>query len=207
MRNRVLAAAGSAIVMTTVLAAACAGPPGGSEHVVLAVGGGFTQGQTATTADVMDLTFFPLQNLTGHVVRLRAVRLVSVPRYVRSIRVTAYRNPSMIGIGPFRGDINRHCRRQDPPYPVSDVTVAAHGYASLWVVVIAVTFRRPGTYDFRRAKVYYVTDGRRGWQYETLNTTINVRRAAKGTKPAFQGCILPKIPSGLPYCDGPGHLV
>lgn len=149
---------------------------------------GFSQGGPAATIDVVDLGLPTLYNLSRHRVRLRAVSLVSVAPAVHIKSVTAYLySQAGGGVGIIHGDMLRYCRKQDIPYPLTDAVTPPHSYSN-WFVVIALTFTKPGRYYVGRAKIYYTTNGQRGWQYQNLNTTIVIAAARKGTKPAFDGC-------------------
>ncbi len=54
--------------------------------------------------------------------------------------------------------------------------------------MLAITFAKPGRYHLVRAKVFYTTGTQSGWQYQTLDTTMTVSAASKGTRPALDGC-------------------
>lgn len=142
----------------------------------------FSQGGLATTIDVLDVGLSHLYNLTGQSVRLSGVQLVSVPSAVHLRSATAYTGSIPVGIG--RGDLLKYCRKADKPYPLTDFATPPHS-ASPWYVVMAITFSRPGRYYLGRVKVYYVTAGQHGWQYENLNATMVVTRPPSGAKPVF----------------------
>jgi hypothetical protein len=55
------------------------------------------------------------------------------------------------------------CPRQYKPHPVNAFTTPAHK-GSLWYVVIAVTFSKPGHYYLKKIRIDYTTDGHEGWQ-------------------------------------------
>ena len=86
-----------------------------------------------------------------------------------------------------RGDLLRYCRATDKPYPVSADVTPPHS-DSPWNVILAITFAKPGRYHLVRAKVFYTTGAQSGWQYQTLDTTMTVSAASKGTRPVMDGC-------------------
>jgi len=175
-----------ALLVAVLFVASCSAPakPGGA-GVVFTVVSGVSQGMPATTIDVVDVGMPGLHNLSGYSVRLRRVSLVSVARSVHLRSVTAYRPGGAVGIG--HGDLLKYCRNVNEPYPVNDAVTPPHS-DSIWNVVVAITFAKPGRYYLGRAKIYYTVNGQRGWQYQNLNTTIDITAARKGAKPAFDGC-------------------
>ena len=151
---------------------------------------GFSQGEPATTIDTINIGLPGLHNITSHPVRLRAVTLVAkqATAHVRSITAYLYSETlGGIGIGILPGDLSKLCPHNGQPSPVTDVVTAPHSDSN-WYVAVAVTFSQPGRYEFRRVKIYYITNGQDGWQYQNVNTTIPVTAARKGAKPAFAGC-------------------
>jgi hypothetical protein len=157
------------------------------ERVVFTVATGFSQGGPATTIDVVDVGLPELHNLSAHRGRLRKVTLVSVLKAVDVHSITAYSYlQTGGGVGIITRDLFKRCP-QNAPHPLTDAVTAPHADSS-WHVVVAMTFPRPGRYNIRRAKIYYTSDGQRGWRYQNLNTTIVVTAARKGAKPAFDGC-------------------
>lgn len=73
------------------------------------------------------------------------------------------------------------------PYPITADVTPRHS-AAQWNIVIAVTFAKPGRYDLHRIKLYYLTNGHPGWQYQDLNTTMVISAPRKDAKPEFDGC-------------------
>jgi hypothetical protein len=175
------------LVLVLVLAAVgCASAAASTERVVFSQYAGFSQGGKASTVDVVDFGLpYEMLNLTGSIVRVRAVSLVGVPRTVRLISVTAY-GPGP-GPGLITGDLLKYCRQSYPPHPITDDTTAPHA-GSPWRLVVAVIFTRPGTYLLRRVRLYYQVNGQSGWQYEYLNATMTVLAAGKVDKPVLTGC-------------------
>lgn len=76
-----------------------------------------------------------------------------------------------MGAHPLTADVT-------PPYATAQLNI-----------VLAVTFARPGRYDLHRVKIGYITDGHHGWQYQNLNTTMEISAARKDAKPQFTGCV------------------
>jgi len=158
------------------------------EHVVFAVRTGFGQGMTAHPIDVIDMGLPDLYNISDQAVRLSHVSLVGAPSAVHLRSVTAYVYPAAGGLGIGRGNFLRRCRKQDKPYPVTAAVTRPHAYAN-WLIVMAFSIVKPGRYHLGRAKIYYTTAGRRGWQYQNLNTTVVINAGPPGTKPWFDGCL------------------
>ena len=146
---------------------------------------GFSQGGPSTTIDTVNIGVPRGQNVTGYRVRWERVRLVAVPPGVQLERVFAY--PPGPGVGIMDGNIFENCPGSKP-YPLTAAVVPSHAQMQ-WNVVVALTFTKPGRYHLRRVKIFYVTDGHHGWQYQDLNTTMVISSPRKGAKPRFDGCI------------------
>jgi hypothetical protein len=184
-RRKRSAALAISLIVLGPLAAGCSSGAG-SERVVFTQYSGFSQGVVVTTVDILDIGLpYELQNLTGSIVKVRAVRLADPPHGVRLISVTAC-GPGP-GPGMLTGNLLKYCRQTYTPYPVTDDVTAPHA-GSPWRLVVAVVFTRPGTYLLRRVKLYYQVNGQSGWQYEYLNATIVVHAARKGDRPVLTGC-------------------
>jgi hypothetical protein len=161
-------------------------------------GSGSTDGGLATTADIVDVGVPLGQNVSDHSVRLLRVTLVGMPASVRLRSVTAY--PPGPGVGVMTGNLLTQCPA-DKPYPVSADVTPAHASVQ-WNAVLAITFSRPGTYVLSRLKVFYLSNGQRGWQYQDLNTTITVKSAPRGARSQFAGCLPPTyLPAKLQAGD------
>ena len=169
-------------VIAGVLSAGCSSGNGEATVMPLPLGG---QGGPATTIDTVDIGVPLGRNVTGYSVRLERVTLVSEPSAVRLDNVFAY--PPGPGIGLVTGNLIKDCPH-DKAYPVTAAVVRPHAQMH-WNVTIALTFSKPGSYDVRRVKISYVTDGHSGWQYQALNTTIVVSAPRKGAKPQLTGCL------------------
>lgn len=173
--------------LSAVLIAGCAANSDGSDNVFV-VQQGVTQGGPASTADIVDIGLPMLHNMTAHAVTLRWVRLAGHVRGMRVLNVTAYQySEAGEGIAADLGDLRKHCRKEMTPYPVTRAVTRAHADSN-WLIIIAITFSRPGRYTIRRAKIGYRTDGHLGWQYQNLDTTVNVHEANPGARPALSGC-------------------
>jgi hypothetical protein len=172
-------------LLAGILLAGCSAAERTGEATVLTVVTGFSQRGPATTIDTVDIGVPRSHNLTGHSVRLERVSLVSVPPAVHLMSVTAY--PPGSGVGVIFGNLLKKCP-QDKAYPLTAAVTPPHA-DELWNAVMAITFAKPGQYQLRRVKIYYETDGHRGWQYQNLNTTVIVSAARKGAKPQFTGCL------------------
>ncbi|HSZ47354.1 MAG TPA: hypothetical protein VK823_18585 [Streptosporangiaceae bacterium] len=181
-----LAAIAAGLLIATVLAG-CTSPASGGADVVFAPVNDFSQGEPATTIDVVDIgMIYDLDNTTATTITLRSVRLAFAPRTAHLKWVAAY-SPYGPGVGLARGDLLKYCRSTNRPYPLTSVVVGPHGDSN-WHIVLEVTFFRPGRYDLHRIKVSYTANGQPGWQYLYVNTTIVVSAAPKNAKPAFSGC-------------------
>jgi hypothetical protein len=171
-------------LIAVVLSAGCAAGNGEATVLRLPLGG---EGGPATTVDTVDIGLLTgSQNVTGYSVRLKRISLVSVPSSVHLDSYYAY--PPGQEVGLITGNLPRDCPH-DKSFPVSAVVVPAHKQMQ-WNVVIALTFTKPGTYDVRQIKVFYVTNGHSGWQYSAVHTTMVVKAARKGAKPQLATCRL-----------------
>jgi hypothetical protein len=74
-----------------LLAAACATArgPDGPQRIVFEVAGGFSQAGTNRIGTIVNLGLAPLNNISDATVRLRSVRLVSQPRAIRIVSISA----------------------------------------------------------------------------------------------------------------------
>lgn len=171
-------------VIAGLLSAGCSSGNGEATVLRLPLGG---QGGPATTIDTVDIGVLTgSQNVTGYSVRLERIRLVSVPSAVHLEGSYAY--PPGSGVGLIVGNLPRDCPH-DKFDPVTAVVVPPHKQLQ-WNVVIALTFAKPGKYYVGRVKVFYLTNGHRGWQYSAVHTTMVVSAARKGAKPQLTGCEL-----------------
>ncbi len=160
----------------TLAAAACTSraPQAGGQQVVLAVQTGVTDGYTTNRLEVNDEGLPMLHNLTGYPVRLVSVQWVDKPAAVHILNIYAY-TYGAVGHGIISGEGNLPiaCPLQYHPSPVSAAVTPAHA-DSAWLVVIAFTISKVGTYLMNRLKINYVTHGHHGWQYQYLDTTFKV---------------------------------
>jgi hypothetical protein len=173
-------------VLAGILLAACSSAAGTGEETVFTVATGFSQGGPASTIDTVNIGVPETHNVTGRSVRIERVSLASEPPGVRLKSVTAYLPGP--GVGVMLGNLlKRSCSRTFKPYPVTADVTPPHADAD-WNLVVAITFARPGRYDLHHVKIFYVTNGHQGWQYQNLNTTMIISAARKGAKPRFDGC-------------------
>ena len=158
-------------LLSALLVAGCTATSDGSQNV-FTVQRGVTQGGPASTVDVVDIGLPSLHNLTARTVTLRWVRLVEHYKGMRILSVTAYKYSQVAeGIAAGLGDLRKHCRKEMIPYPVAgDATPPDKD--SNWLIIIAMSFSKPGRYGIKRAKIGYRTNG----------------QAKPGTKPVLTSC-------------------
>jgi hypothetical protein len=178
--RRAVGAVLSCSLLAGMLAAGCSSAAPGGQATVLSVAGGFSQGAPASTIDTVDIGVPQAQNLTGQSVRVEGVKLASLPPAAHLVSVTVYAPGP--GVGVMFGNLVSECQA-NKPYPVAADVTPAH--------VIAIRFTKPGRYYVRHVKIYYLTDGHRGWQYQNLDTTMIISAPRKGAKPQFNGCLPP----------------
>ncbi|SRR6266567_7647319 len=176
-----------AALLSALLVAGCTAPSDGSQNV-FTVQRGVTQGGPASTVDVVDIGLPLLHNMTARTVTLRWVRLAGHYKGMRILSVTAYKYSQVgEGIAAGLGDLRKHCREQMTSYPVAGDATPPYKDSN-WLIIIAMTFSKPGRYNFKRAEIGYRTNGQDGWQYQNLDITVNVHKAKPGTKPVLVGC-------------------
>jgi hypothetical protein len=169
-------------LLAGILSAGCSPAAGTGEATVFTVATGFSQGGPASTIDTVNIGVPGGQNVTGHSVRFESVRLAGVPAAAHLSSVFAYRQ----SVGVIFGNMHKECP-EDRQYPLTAAVLPPHAETQ-WNIVLAITFAKAGRYDLHHVKIYYVTDGHHGWQYQNINTTMVISAARKGAKPAFDGC-------------------
>lgn len=146
--------------------------------------GGFITRWTAQTDEVEDsgLSVSWLANESDHSVRLVSVQFASPPAdlHVMNVYAYSYKDTHQGLIGQF-GVLPKECPQEFKPHPLSVTTFPPHADAP-WLVVIAFTISRPGIYHLNRVRLDYSTEGRTGWQYQNINTTVTVKN------PPLPGC-------------------
>jgi hypothetical protein len=176
----------AALGMTLISACTAGTGPDGPQRVVFRVRQGLRAEGPAPVHEILDLGVpGPIHNITDSTVRLRSVQLLSAPSAVHVVNVRAYLWRQVgVGwlIGAF-GDLPKQCPREYKPHPVTVVTTKPRS-DSEWMVIIALTVSKPGTYHLHKVKMSYVTAGKRGWQYLYFDTVIH---AYRGHVPA-SGC-------------------
>jgi hypothetical protein len=159
----------AAVLMCT----ACAPPQArGGEESVFPASENAVFTDPASTDEILDIGIEPLQNVSGSSVKLTSVTLASPPAALRILNVRAYNAAQTQGfVLGQEGDLPTECPRQYEPHPVDAIITPAH-QSSLWYVVIAVAFSKPGRYYLKRIRIDYTTDGHQGWQYQDIDTTV-----------------------------------
>jgi hypothetical protein len=170
-RSAVLISALAALLMCP----ACASPPAqGSQQAVFPLSTGTNSIVQDNTSEISDLGIYPLPNLSGSPVRLKSVTIASPPPELHILNVRAYNydQTKNVVIGS-EGDLPTECPHQYKPHPVDSFITPAHA-TSRWFIVIEFTISKPGRYNLRRLRIDYTTDGRQGWQYLEIDTTMAV---------------------------------
>jgi hypothetical protein len=174
MRKVIVMAALAVALMSACTAGT--GPDGPQKVVFRARQGLFVHGP-APVHEILDLGLPSIHNISNSTVQLRSVHLVSAPAAVHVVNVRAYRW-RQVGFGWLEaafGDLPKQCPREFKPHPVTDVTTRPRS-DSEWMVIIALTVSKPGTYHLHKVKMTYVTDGKKGWQYQYFDTVIHAYR-------------------------------
>lgn len=172
-------------MLAGVLSAGCSPTGGDGEATVMTVVTGFSQGGPASTVDTVNIGVPDSENLTGHSVRVERISLVSLPPSVHLRSVYAYAPGPDVGV--MFGNLRTQCPAKKA-YPLTAVVIPPHAVQG-WHAIVAISFTKPGRYDLHHVKIYYVTDGHQGWQYQDLNTTMVISAPRKGARPAFDGCL------------------
>jgi hypothetical protein len=167
------------IALAVALVPACTASPGrdGPEKVVFKAVKGLRVEGPAPVNEILDLGLPCINNLSDSTVELRSVQLVSPPTAVRFVNVRAYLW-QQVGFGWLMsafGDLPKQCSREFTPHPVKAVVTKPRSN-SQYMVIIALTISRPGTYHLHKVKMTYVADGKKGWQYQYFDTVIHAFR-------------------------------
>jgi hypothetical protein len=173
--------------LTVAVSTACspAAGPGGREQVVLKVINGLQVGGPAPMHEILDLGLPPIRNISDHTVRIRSVQIVSPPAAIHVLNIRAYKW-RQVGFGWLQnafGDLPKQCPREWKPHTVTAVVTGPHSNSN-WMIVIALTIAKPGSYHLHKVKISYIADGQEGWQYQNFDTKI---RAFRGHFPGG-GC-------------------
>jgi hypothetical protein len=174
------------VTLTSALAAmlictGCVSPQAaGGEHDVFPASGGTTSVMTSNTDEINDLGMYPLPNLAGSSIRIESVTIASPPPGMRTLNVRAYDydQTKNVVIGGA-GDLPTECPRQYKPHPIDSFITPPHAKKPSWFVVIEFTISKPGRYSLRRLRIDYTVDGRPGWQYFDVDTTVVIHGPPK----------------------------
>jgi hypothetical protein len=171
------AAAAAAAVLLASGCSASPGPVFGGTHP--APDGDFISGMVITNA-IYDIMVPDLHNYTSHSVRVTSIRLVSPDRpAIRVLNVTAYPYSRISGTAFVdEGNLGKDCPQMYVPHPVTDVIVPPHATTSYYIE-ITLKLLKPGNYNFGRAQISYVTDGRRDSETYYLEN-IHLRTVPRG---------------------------
>jgi hypothetical protein len=173
----------AAAVAAMLLASGCSASPGpvfGGTRPASA--GDFISGMVITHA-IYDIMVPDLHNHTSHSVQVTSIRLVSPDRpAVRVLNVTAYPYSRIFGTAFVdEGNLGKDCPHMYVPHPVSDVVIPPHSDTSYYIE-ITLMLLKPGKYNFGRARISYVTDGRHGSETYYLEN-IHLRTVPRRTNP------------------------
>jgi hypothetical protein len=152
----------------------------GTERNVFAVASGFSQGGPGIPSEILDIGLPALSNISHDRVRLTGISLAGTSKGVQLHSVTAFLYGDDGGLGLSTGNVTR-CKGARP----LNVVVTPPGQRSAWYVVIAVTFSRPGHYYIGKARIDYIANGVRGWQYQNLFTRMVIKKLPPGVKPKY----------------------
>jgi hypothetical protein len=153
------------------------------------------------TSEITDLGIDPLPNRSGSPVRLKSVTIASPPPelHILNVRAYNYTQAKVVVIGSA-GDLPTECPHQFRPSPVDSFITPARSTSS-WFIVIAFTISKPGRYSVPGLRVDYTTDGRKGWQYLEIDTTVVVHDPPEpGPTPLPSTAVC-----GLSSSPEPGH--
>jgi hypothetical protein len=144
--------------------------------------GDFISGMVITNA-IYDIMVPDLHNYTSHSVRVTSIRLASPDSpAIRVLNVTAYPYSHLRGTAVVdEGNLGKDCPEFYIPHPVTDVVIPPHSNTKYYIEITLVLLK-PGKYNFGRARISYVTDGRHGSQTYYLEN-INLRTVPRRTNP------------------------
>ncbi len=118
-----------------------------------------------------------LHNQADHSVRITSVRFVGPPKALHMLNVLAYSyNDTRSGIIAQLGILPKECPRDFKPHILRSVTFPPHSDPP-WLIVVAFTLAKAGTYHLNQVRIDYYTNGHPGWQYQNTNATITVKGA------------------------------
>ena len=174
------AAAASALLLASGCSASASPVFGGTSS---APAGDFISGMVITNA-IYDIMVPDLHNYSSHTVHVTSIRLVSPdrPAAIRVLNVTAYPYSRIRGTAVIdEGNLGKNCPRLYVPHPVTDVVMPPHSRTGYYIEITLILLK-PGKYNFGRARISYVTDGRHGSQTYSLEN-IHLRTVPRRTNP------------------------
>jgi hypothetical protein len=162
------------ILAVVLLATGCSS---GGQQDVFNVFSGFTSTIPTQTLEINDIGLSEawLHNQTGYPVRIISVRFVRPPKTLHLLNVYAYSyKDTHYGLISQGGVLSKECPKNFKPHALNSVTFPGH-HDPPWLVVLAFTLNKPGVYHLKQVRIDYVTNGHRGWQYQSTNATITVK--------------------------------
>lgn len=144
--------------------------------------GDFIGGMVITNA-IYDIMVPDLHNYTSHGARVTSIRLVSPDSpAIRVLNVTAYPYSRLRGTAVVdEGNLGKDCPEFYAPHPVTDVVIPPHSTTKYYIEITLILLK-PGKYNFGRAIISYVTNGRHGSQTYYLEN-IHLRTVPRRTNP------------------------
>jgi hypothetical protein len=144
--------------------------------------GDFISGMVITNA-IYDIMVPDLHNYTSHSVRVTSIRLVSPHSpAIRVLNVTAYPYSRVRGTAIVdEGNLGKDCPEFYAPHPVTDVVIPPHSTTKYYIEITLILLK-PGKYNFGRARISYVTDGRHSSQTYYLEN-IHLKTFPRHTNP------------------------
>jgi hypothetical protein len=174
MRKMIVSAA---LAVTLMSACTAVAGPDGPQQIVLRARQGLRLDGPAPLHEILDLGVPTIHNITDNTVQLRSVHLVGAPAAVHVVNVRAYlwRQVGVAWQAAAFGDLPSQCPREFKPHPVTVVTTRPRSDSD-WMVIIALTVSKPGIYHLHKIKITYITNGKKGWQYQYFDTVIHAYR-------------------------------
>ncbi len=157
-----------------LLVAGCSG----GQQDVFTIDSGFQSAFPTQTLEVNDIGLSAgwLHNQSDHKVRITSVRFVNPPKELHMLNVIAYSYKDTHGLGIISqgGVLSMECPKWFKPHGLPAATFPPNSDPP-WLVILAFTMKKPGTYHLDRVRIDYQTNGHSGWQYQNTNATITVK--------------------------------